>query len=242
MRAAPVAGVEAGGDVGRARMLEWNLWRALLEGTWVTVQVTSLAAVLGTVLSILSGLAGLSRLRLVRWLNQVYVDFFRGTSAIVQLFWIVFALPLMGVSISPFIGGIITLGLNMGSYGSEVVRGAIRAVPRGQTEASIALNLTDFDRMRYIVFPQAVVAMLPPYGNLLIELLKASALVSLVTLSDLTFQVQILRVNGSASTAALFSIALVMYFLLAIGITGLVRAAEAYFSRGLDIGRGARRS
>ncbi|MGE3962422.1 MAG: ectoine/hydroxyectoine ABC transporter permease subunit EhuC [Dehalococcoidia bacterium] len=223
-------------------MLEWNLWRALLDGTWVTLQVTVLAAVLGTILSILSGLASLSPFRGIRWFNQVYVDFFRGTSAIVQLFWIVFALPLLGVSISPFVGGILTLGLNMGSYGSEVVRGAIRAVPRGQTEASIALNLTDFDRMRYVIFPQAAVAMLPPYGNLLIELLKASALVSLVTLSDLTFEVQKLRVNGTASTATLFSIALVVYFLIALGITGLVRAAEGYLSRGLEIGRGARRS
>ncbi|MCA9857466.1 MAG: ectoine/hydroxyectoine ABC transporter permease subunit EhuC, partial [Dehalococcoidia bacterium] len=168
--------------------------------------------------------------------------FFRGTSAIVQLFWIVFALPLIGISISPFVGGIVTLGLNMGSYGSEVVRGAVRAVPRGQTEASIALNLTGFQRMRYIIFPQAAVAMLPPYGNLLIELLKASALVSLVTLSDLTFEVQKLRVNGTASTATLFTIALVMYFLIALGITGLVRAAESYLSRGLEVGRGARRS
>ena len=223
-------------------MLEWNLWRALLDGTWVTVQVTFLAAGLGTILSILSGLAGLSPYRLVRWVNQVYVDFFRGTSAIVQLFWIVFALPLIGISISPFVGGIVTLGLNMGSYGSEVVRGAVRAVPRGQTEASIALNLTGFQRMRYIIFPQAAVAMLPPYGNLLIELLKASALVSLVTLSDLTFEVQKLRVNGTASTATLFTIALVMYFLIALGITRLVRAAESYLSRGLEVGRGARRS
>lgn len=223
-------------------MLDWNLWRALFEGTWVTLQVTGLAALLGTGLSIVSGLAGLSPFRGVRWINQVYVDFFRGTSAIVQLFWIVFALPLLGVSISPFVGAIITLGLNMGSYGSEVVRGAVRAVPPGQNEAAVALNLNDFDRMRYVIFPQAIVAMLPPYGNLLIELLKASALVSLVTLSDLLFEVQKLRVNGTASTPVLFFIALMMYFALAQAITALVRAAEVYFSRGLEVGRGARRS
>ena len=223
-------------------MLEWNLWRALLDGTWVTLQVTLLAAGIGTILSVLSGLAGLSSVLGIRWANQVYVDFFRGTSAIVQLFWIVFALPLLGVSISPFVGGIVTLGLNMGSYGSEVVRAAIRAVPRGQTEASIALNLTPWDRMRHIIFPQAAVTMLPPYGNLLIEVLKASALVSLVTLSDLTFEAQKLRVNGTASTPVLFSLILVIYFMLALAITGLVRAAESYLSRGLEIGRGARRS
>jgi len=223
-------------------MLEWNLWRALLDGLWVTVQVTVLAAGLGTILSILSGLAGLSSFRAIRWANQVYVDIFRGTSAIVQLFWIFFALPLLGVTISPLMAGFITLGLNMGSYGSEVVRGAVRAVPRGQTEAAIALNLTPLDRMRHIIFPQAAVAMLPPYGNLLIELLKASALVSLITLSDLTFEAQKLRVNGTASTPVLFSLILVMYFMLALAITGLVRLAETRLSRGLEVGRGARRS
>ena len=222
-------------------MLEANLWQALLAGTWVTVQVTLLAAVLGTVLSVISGLAGLAPFAPVRWVNRAYVDFFRGTSAIVQLFWIFFALPLFGPTLSPLTAGVVTLGLNMGSYGSEVVRGAIRAVPRGQVEASIALNLTDYDRMRYVIFPQAAVAMLPPYGNLLIELLKGSALVSLITLSDITFEVQKLRVNGTAPTATLFTLALFTYFFLALGLTGLIRAAERYVSRGLEVGRGAAR-
>lgn len=171
-----------------------------------------------------------------------YVDFFRGTSAIVQLFWIFFALPLVGPTLSPLLAGVVTLGLNMGSYGSEVVRGAVSAVDRGQTEASVALNLSDFHRMRYIVFPQAAVAMLPPYGNLLIELLKGTALVSLITLSDITFEVQKLRVNGTAPTATLFTLALFLYFALAMAITGLIRGAERYLSRGLEVGRGARRT
>jgi polar amino acid transport system permease protein len=223
-------------------MWEPNLWRALAEGSWVTIQVTLLAALLGTGLSVISGLAGMSPFRAVRWVNRVYVDFFRGTSAIVQLFWIFFALPLIGPTLSPLIAGVVTLGLNMGSYGSEVVRGAVRAVPAGQSEASIALNLTNFQRMRYIVFPQAAVAMLPPYGNLLIELLKGSALVSLITLSDLTFEVQKLRVNGAAPTATLFTLALFIYFFLALALTAAVRSAERYLSRGLEVGRGARRS
>jgi len=223
-------------------MWEPNLWRALMDGTWVTIQVTLMAALLGTVISVISGLAGMSPFRAIRWTNRAYVDFFRGTSAIVQLFWIFFALPLVGPSFSPMVAGVVTLALNMGAYGSEVVRGAVRAVPAGQSEASVALNLTNFQRMRYIVFPQAAVAMLPPYGNLLIELLKGSALVSLITLSDLTFEVQKLRVNGMAPTATLFTIALFLYFFVALALTGAVRAAERYLSRGLEVGRGARRS
>lgn len=206
----------------------------------VTIQVTLLSALLGTALSIVSGLASLSPWTAVRAGNRVYVDFFRGTSAIVQLFWIFFALPLVGPSLSPLVAAVVTLGLNMGSYGSEVVRGALQAVPRGQGEASTALNLTPYHRMRFIIFPQAVVAMLPPYGNMLIELLKGTALVSLITLSDLTFAAQKLRSGGVADTTVIFSIVLVLYFLLAQVIAALVRTAETVASRGLDIGRGAR--
>ena len=222
-------------------MFDIDLWTRFDDGIWITLQVTFYAAVLGTTLSVVSGLAGLSPYRFVRWVNRVYVDFFRGTSAIVQLFWIFFALPLIGPSFSPMVAGAVTLGLNMGSYGSEVVRGAVQAVPRGQTEAGIALNLTPLQRMQYVIFPQAAVAMLPPYGNLLIELLKASALVSLITLADITFVAQLLRVNGTASTATLFGIALVLYFVLAQAIAFAVRFAEGWLSRGLEVGRGAGR-
>lgn len=222
-------------------MFEPILWSRFQDGIWITLQVTFYGALLGTALSIASGLAALSPLRPVRWVNRVYVDFFRGTSAIVQLFWIFYALPLIGPSFSPMVAGAVTLGLNMGSYGSEVVRGSVVAVPRGQTEASIALNLTPMQRMRYVIFPQAAVAMLPPYGNLLIELLKASALVSLITLADITFIAQQLRVNGTATTPVLFGIALVLYFVIAQAITFAIRMAESLLSRNLEVGRGAAR-
>lgn len=220
-------------------MLDRSLLEPLAEGAAVTVRVTLAAALLGTFMSVLSGLAGLSGWAAVRSVNRVYVDFFRGTSAIVQLFWIYYALPLVGPSFSAFEAAVLTLGLNMGAYGSEVVRGALHAVERGQFEASIALGLTPLQRMRHIIFPQAVVAMLPPFGNLLIELLKATALVSLITLPDLTFAAQILRNSGAASTTVIFSLALLLYFGLALGITALVRSGERFASRGLE-GRAGR--
>lgn len=218
----------------------WNIdiWTSLLDGAQVTIQLTILAAALGTAVSIASGLLGMSPWRLVRWANQVYVDFFRGSSVIIQLFWVYFALPLFGPSLSPLEAGVLVLGLNMGSYGSEVVRGALRAVPQGQTEAAIALNLSTYDRIRHVIFPQAVVAMLPPYGNLLIELLKGTALVSLITLSDIVWEGQLLRVNRTASTDAIYGAMLVVYFAIALVITGLIRLAERLATRG--IGAGAR--
>ncbi|MPZ99976.1 MAG: ectoine/hydroxyectoine ABC transporter permease subunit EhuC [Dehalococcoidia bacterium] len=222
-------------------MFDADLIQPLMRGARVTIQLTFLAALLGTAMSILSGLVSLSPFAPLRAVNRVYVDFFRGTSAIVQLFWIFYALPLVGPSLSPLMAGVVTLGLNMGSYGSEVVRGALLAVPAGQSEATVALNLTGFQRMRYVIFPQAVVAMLPPYGNLLIELFKGTALVSLITLSDLTFAGQQLRVFGAQSTTVIFTAVLIGYFLMALVITQLVRLAEIVVSRGLETGRGARR-
>jgi polar amino acid transport system permease protein len=221
----------------------------LLDGARVTIQVTSLAAVLGTALAVLSGLGSLSSWRAVRGVSRAYVEFFRGTSEIVQVFWFFFALPLVApalpdfiperiVRLTPLEAGVAVLAVNTGAYGSEVVRGAIQAVGQGQREAAVALSLTPFQRMRHVIFPQAVLTMLPPYGNLLIQLLKGTALVSLITLSDLTFEAQKLRVNGTADAPTVYSAILVMYFIMALAITAVVRLLERYFSRGLAIGRG----
>jgi len=215
-------------------MLNANYIEPLTNGILVTLQVTVLAGALGTAVAILSGLAGLSPVGPVRWLNRIYVEVFRGTSAIIQLFWAFFALPLLGITISPLEAGVYVLGLNMGAYGSEVVRGAVKAVPRGQYEAATSLSLSAFQRMRYVIFPQAIPAMLPPYGNLLIEMLKGTALVSLITLSDITFELQKLRTAGEGSAQELYTIGLILYFIIALGITGGIRQAERFASRGFE--------
>lgn len=229
-------------------MFDPDVIEPLSKGLWITVQLTVLAALLGTTMAVVSGLASDAPSRVVRAVARTYVEFFRGTSAIVQLWWFFFALPLLAPALPDFIperlvrytpmeAGILVLGLNMGSYGSEVVRGAIAAVGQGQREAAIALSLTPFQRMRHVVFPQAVLVMLPPYGNLLIELLKGTALVSTITLRDVVFEGDILRVNNTAPALTIYGTILVMYFLIALAITAMVRFAERHFSRGLDIGR-----
>jgi polar amino acid transport system permease protein len=161
----------------------------------------------------------------LRWIASVYVEVFRGTSALVQLFWFYFVLPLFGVQLPAMLVGIVVLALNAGAYGAEVVRGAIRAVPPGQREAGVALNLTRGQIMRRIVVPQAVPAMLPPAGNLLIELLKNTALVSLVTITDLTFRGQLLR-SETLRTTEIFTLMLLLYFAVALLITAGVRLLE----------------
>jgi polar amino acid transport system permease protein len=140
------------------------------------------------------------------------------------------------VHLSPLVVAIVALGLNVGAYGAEVVRGAILAVPRGQFEASIALNMSRLTMIWRIILPQAFVRMLPPWGNLFIELLKASALVSLITLSDLTFKAYQMN-QTTFRTVEIFSLVLAMYLGISLLITLSMRMLEARASAGLARGR-----
>ena len=208
----------------------------LLEGAWVTIQITVAASLLAMVCGLLAGLGKMSPWRAVRWLAITYIEIFRGTSALVQLFWLFFVLPHFGVTLDPIPVAILALGLNIGAYGAEVVRGAVLAVPRGQYEAAIALNMTAFTRMRRIILPQAMVAMIPPWGNLFIELLKATALVSLITVSDLTFKAYQLN-QATLRTVEIFLLVLVIYLGIALVITYVMRGLERRARRGLGMGR-----
>ncbi|MYZ41817.1 ectoine/hydroxyectoine ABC transporter permease subunit EhuC [Schauerella aestuarii] len=201
---------------------------ALSTGLWVTVKITLGAAALAIPLALLAGLGRLSTLRTVRWTAMTYVEVFRGTSALVQLFWFYFVLPLFGVQLPAMLVGIVVLGLNAGAYGAEVVRGAIAGVAPGQREAAVALNMTRTQTIRRIILPQAFPAMLPPAGNLLIELLKNTALVSLITITDLTFRAQLLR-SDTLRTTDIFILVLLMYFALALVITAGIRLLERRF-------------
>ena len=116
----------------------------LIEGTLTTIKLTVLSAIVALTISFVVGLSRFSRYRLVRASAIIYLEFFRGTSAIVQLFFMYYVLPLMGVHFSPLMAGVIACGFNLGSYGSEVVRGAIQSVARGQHEAATALNYTTY--------------------------------------------------------------------------------------------------
>ncbi|MEO4044412.1 ectoine/hydroxyectoine ABC transporter permease subunit EhuC [Hoeflea sp. CAU 1731] len=191
----------------------------LIEGAWMTIKLTVVSAILALVISFVVGLSRLSRSRSVRVLATIYLEFFRGTSALVQMFFMFYVLPLLGLTLSPFTAGVIACGFNLGSYGSEVVRGAVQSVGKGQHEASTALNYTVYQRYRYVLIPQAVPMMIPPFGNLLIELMKLTAVTSLITIADLTFVAQIIRAQ-TAMTLEPFLLILVIYFLIASVLVG----------------------
>lgn len=215
-----------------------DLLPRLFPGVIVTLEVTALSAVLAVVMSFVAGLARLSPWRWLRTITAIYVEVFRGTSAIVQIFFFFFVLPLFGIDLPPLAAGVSALGLNFGAYGSEIVRAAIVNVDRGQREAGVALNMTSAQIMRRVILPQAIVAMLPLFGNLLVDLLKASALVSLITLADLTFTGKAI-IQGQGRVTEVYVLVLLIYFALALGLGWIMRTAERRVSRSLGVGRSA---
>lgn len=185
----------------------------LVDGVLTTLQIYVSAISLGTALAVVLALSRLSRVKIIRAVAIAYVELFRCTPLMIQLFWLFYVLPLLGYSFSAGVVGILSLGSNMGAYGSEAVIGALRAVPRGQYETSVALNFSPFKRMVRIIFPQAMRLFLPTWGNLLVEYLKYSSLVSLIAIPDLMYQVK--SINGlTMASAYAFGTALIVYYIL----------------------------
>jgi polar amino acid transport system permease protein len=208
----------------------------LLSGTLVTIQITLGGAALAVAAALVAAMGKMYGPPPLRWLAVGYIEIFRGTSALVQLFWLFFVLPHFGVTLDPVPVAILALGLNIGAYGAEVVRGAVASVPRGQWEASIALNMSRAMALRRIILPQAFVAMIPPWGNLFIELMKATSLVALISVSDLTFRARQMN-DITFRTIEIFTIVLVIYLAISIVITVAMRSAERYAARGQARGR-----
>jgi len=207
-----------------------------VDGTIVTVEQTILAIVLAVSIALVMALMKMSPFFFLRWPAIAYIEVFRGTSLLVQLYWIFFVLPLFGLSLEKFTAGFIAVGMNLGAYGAELVRGGIQSVPRGQYEACTALNLPPAARFRRIIFPQALLIMLPPWGNLLIELLKGTALVSLISVTDLMFESKQINASTFLSVQA-FGTALIIYYILgrlviSPAMRGLEKKLASKLSRG----------
>ncbi|MFE0018859.1 ectoine/hydroxyectoine ABC transporter permease subunit EhuC [Mesorhizobium sp. NPDC059054] len=215
-------------------MTAWSGYLDLiLQGALVTIKLTLMGSVLALIMAFLAGLGRLSRFFAVRTLATVYIEFFRGTSIFVQLFWAYFVLPILGFELTPLQAGVLALGLNVGAYAAEVVRGAVQSIGKEQYEACTALNLGRWQGMRHVILPQAFLVMLPTFCNNAIELLKATSVVSLISLADLTFQAQVVRAQ-TGNTLVPFATILIIYFVLALLISWGTRRLERRLSRGLD--------
>lgn len=199
----------------------------LLDGLLITVQLTIGGALLAFVVAVVLGLLARSDHLLPRGIARTIIEFFRGTSLLVQLFFLFFVLPLppLNLELPPVLVGIVGLGLNYGAYGAEVVRGSINSVPAGQWEATTALSMSRAQRMWRVIFPQAWVLMIPSLNNLLIQLLKGTAVVYLITIVDLTAELNRLRVNTDVYFA--YGLGLVVYFVIAYALSLAMNALEA---------------
>lgn len=187
---------------------------SLLRGAVVTAQVSVLSILFFYVMAFLAGIGRLSKAWPIRWMCSIYIEVFRGTSLLVILFWFFFVLPEFGVVLTPLVAAVLSIGLNFGAYGAEVVRGAVTSVPKGQYEAATALNMPEWKRMVRIIIPQAIIVAIPGLGNLTIELIKATALVSAVTMVDITFaSVQQNQIHYR--TLDIFLVTLLLYYCFA---------------------------
>mgnify|MGYP001295127407 FL=1 len=179
-----------------------------------TAQVFVYSALLAVIISIIFGIMRLSKNIIIQVLATVYIEFYRGTSLIIQMFWIYYVLPLFGLPLPALLAGVLALGMNFGAYGAEVLRAGILAVPKGQWEGALALNFSKAKRMQRIIIPQIYPIILPPAANLAVELLKGTALVSLITLVDLMFVAKQINMMTWLSAQS-FGLALLIYYIMA---------------------------
>lgn len=214
----------------------------MLDGLLITLELTVGGALLAFAVAIALGLLARSRHIIPRGFARIVIELFRGTSLLVQLFFLFFVLPLppFNVELPPVLVGIVGLGLNYGAYGAEVVRGSINSVPAGQWEATTALSLSRYQRMTRVIFPQAWALMIPSLNNLLIQLLKGTAVVYLITIVDLTAELNKLRVDTDVFFA--YTLGLIVYFLIAYALTLIMNALEARAKTRLGRGKPLRES
>jgi polar amino acid transport system permease protein/cystine transport system permease protein len=203
----------------------WYFLTTLLDGLPATVSVAIGALLFALVFGLLTALLQRSRWRLLRLPAIAYIELFRGTPALVQLFVIYFGLPDIGIEPSPFQAAIIGLGLNGAAYLSEIYRAGIEAIHRGQMEAALSLGMTPARSMRYIILPQAIRTMLPPMANFAIVLLKDTAIIFVVAVPEIMTYARNL-VTETLQSAVVYSMAGVIYLCMTIPMSRVVARLE----------------
>lgn len=203
-----------------------NSFPLLLVGAGVTIKITALSVALGVIIGLFIGIARISRIKILRVLSAVYVDFFRGTPLLVQIFLVYFALPVItGQRVDPFVAAIGSCGINSGAYVAEIFRAGIQSIDKGQMEAGRSLGMTWVQTMRYIIVPQAFKRVIPPLGNEFIALLKDSSLVSVIGFEELTRRGQLIIAKTYGSLEIWISVA-VIYLAMTLTISRFVDYLE----------------
>lgn len=201
----------------------------LLMGAAITVKITALSVIVGIIIGLFMGIARIVNIRIFRIIASVYVDFFRGTPLLVQIFLVYFALPLLtGQRSDPYVAAISACGLNSGAYVTEIFRSGIQSIDKGQMEAGRSLGMTWAQTMRYIIIPQAFKRVIPQLGNEFIALLKDSSLVSVIGFEELTRRGQLIIAKTYASVEIWTCVAII-YLIMTLSISRFVAYLEWRF-------------
>lgn len=199
---------------------------SLLQGALLTIAVSLLSFGMALVLGLATGLARISRLKVLRAVAACYIQFIRGTPLLLQLFFIYYVLPYAGIVLSPFVSGAMGLTLNYAAYMAEVFRSGIQAIPKGQWEAGASVGMSRRLMLRRIILPQAVRIIVPSIGNFFVSIFKDSALVSVITMRDLMFSGQLLA-SATYKHFEIFTMVAVIYFMISYPTAKFVEWVEA---------------
>jgi polar amino acid transport system permease protein len=197
-----------------------------LKGFWMTIAVSLLSLIGGTVIGFFAGVGRASRAKWLRRLLSVYVDAIRGTPFLVQLFILFFILPELGVQIKAFPAAVLGLTICSGSYICEIFASGIEAVPWGQREAAISTGLNRYQQLRFVVLPQAMRTILPPLVGQYVLLIKDSSVVSVIGVLDVT-RAGWLTVQRIPEGILVFGLVGIFYFIICYPLIHLVNYLEA---------------
>lgn len=196
----------------------------LLTGAWMTLKVTFLSIVFGLMIGVVGAACKTSGNRLLSGLTTTYVEFFRNTPLLIQLFFLYFGLPDLGIDLSPFEASVLALTVNAGAYFTEIIRAGIESIQKGHVEAAESLGLTYMQTLRYVILPQALRVVAPPIGNQCILLLLTSSVCSTVTLAELTYNAGILE-SRTFRSFEIYFFTLGIYFMMAQFLATAVKVA-----------------
>lgn len=205
--------------------LIWESLPNLMQGALVSIQITSIAAFIGIILGSILGLAETSSYKVIRLCIGIYVTLFRGTPMIVQILFIFYVLPQIGLMVAPFWAASLAIGLNSSAYVSQIIRSGVEAVPKGQIEAAHTLGFSKIGTMIYIVFPQAFRITLPALGNELTTLVKDSSLASIIGVMELTKEASVIRSRTYDAFSILLAISII-YLLLTTTLSFCIKFYE----------------
>lgn len=200
-----------------------------LKGVFLTVEISFFAILIGLPIGILAAVGRTSRFKILNLVGAVYVEVFRNTPLLIQIFIIFFGLPGIGIKLSPYVSGLIALVLYVGAYNTEVIRAGLEAVPRGQIEAAKSLGLTGVQTFLYVIIPQTLRISLPALGNNWVALVKNSSLVSVIGMVELTWVA--LDLNAlTFRSFELFGAATIFYLMLIFILINIQSYVERRFA------------